>query len=142
MTGLVLPELFADDFAFQDPDVSLTGIQSYAAGVRRLFSSSSRAEVISCSLDPQDTTLISVAWRLSGQVNIGPGITIKPYVVETDLRLRPSDGLIVFQEDRFSIPSWDILLSAFAPWLPFLAPPAPPASELAATWVPSKSKST
>ena len=40
--------------------------------------------------------------------------------------LQVRDGMVIFQEDRFAIPSWDILLSAIAPWLPFLAEPAPP----------------
>merc|ERR1711903_267131 len=71
VSGRVLPELFADDFKFEDPDVSLTGIQNYAEGVARLFGEDARCEVI------------AVDWRLSGSVRVGPGATIKPYVVHT-----------------------------------------------------------
>ena len=48
-------------------------------------------------------------------------------VVDTTFRVR--DGLVVFQEDEFSIPGWQILLGALAPWLPVPAP-APPVEEL------------
>lgn len=124
VTGRILPELFSDDFQFVDPDVSLKGVREYAEGVRTLFSEDSRAEVVSCELSEED--VLTVTWRLSGKVNVLGGLKIKPYLVYTDLAIQ--DGLVVSQEDRFSIPSWDILLSAFAPWLPFLAPPAPPIS--------------
>mmetsp|Transcript_3265 Transcript_3265/g.5127 ORF Transcript_3265/g.5127 Transcript_3265/m.5127 type:complete len:294 (+) Transcript_3265:76-957(+) len=148
VTGKVMSELFADDFLFKDPDVQLRGIEKYADGVNRLFDqNTSRVEVISCELNPAITDtvnkemgasidddkfvqVVTVEWRLSGNVNIGPfgGLFIKPYICYSDLHVRNADGLIVYQEDRFDIPGWDILLSAIAPWLPFLAPPAPSVS--------------
>ena len=46
------------------------------------------------------------------------------YILSTD---KGDKGLIVFQEDRFSLPGYDIILSALFPLLrPLLAPPAPP----------------
>ena len=61
---------------------------------------------------------------------VGPGIEIKPYIVYTDYLLsvaKEDKGLIIFQEDRFSLPGYDIILSALFPFLrPILAPPAPP----------------
>jgi len=146
VTGDVIPDLFADDFTFKDPDVELQGIEAYANGVKRLFDQeTSRAEVIECSLN-QDATrdaneerdindtvqVIRVEWRLSGNVNIGPlqGLRIKPYICISDMYAREADGLIIYQEDTFDIPGYDILLSAFFPWLPFLAPEAPPVSEI------------
>jgi len=132
VTGNVMPELFSDDFRFVDPDVSLEGIENYARGVNKLFDQRiSKAEVISCQVNKTIPNTITVAWRLEGAVNIGPGIKIKPYVVYTDLIANPKSGLIEFQEDRFSVPSWDILLSSFFPFLiPFLTPPAPAVEEL------------
>jgi hypothetical protein len=64
-------------------------------------------------------------------VTLGPlRVGLKAYVVETALRL-DADGLLVAQEDVFSIPSYDILLSALLPVLrPLLAPEAPPAEQL------------
>jgi len=146
VTGDVIPDLFAEDFTFKDPDVELQGIEAYANGVKRLFDQeTSRAEVIECSLN-QDATrdaneerdvndvvqVIRVEWRLSGNVNIGPlqGLRIKPYICISDMHVREADGLIIYQEDTFDIPGYDILLSAFFPWLPFLAPEAPPVSEI------------
>ena len=35
----------------------------------------------------------------------------------TDFTIDESTGLITFQEDRFDIPGWDILLSALFPFL-------------------------
>ena len=124
VTGRVLPELFADDFKFEDPDVSLTGIQNYAEGVARLFGDDARCEVIACAPRGED---IAVDWRLSGSVRVGPGATIKPYVVHTTFRV--ADGLVVFQEDEFSIPGWQILLGVLLPGLP-IPEPAPPVEEL------------
>lgn len=127
VTGRVRAELFADDFAFEDPDVSLRGIENYAVGVAKLFDATSRCEVIRCVA--VDDATIAVSWRLSGGVKIGPGLAFKPYVVDTALTV--ADGLVVFQEDAFAIPSWQILLGALAPWLPVPAP-APPAAALRA----------
>ena len=126
VTGRALPELFSDDFAFQDPDVQLRGIEQYSRQVRRLFDqSTARAEIISCNLDGEER-LIRVVWRLSGSVNLLGGVHLKPFVVTTRLSV-DATGLINFQEDEFSIPGYDILLSAFFPVLrPWLAPAAPP----------------
>jgi len=136
VTGRSLPELFSDEYAFSDPDVSLKGIEPYSRQVRRLFDqATSRCEVVSCAPVDGSDDCIRVVWRLSGGVNIGPaGLAIKPYVVCTTPRTDPGDGgLVVFQEDQFSIPGWDILLSALLPFLrPMLAPEAPPVDVLQA----------
>jgi hypothetical protein len=124
VTGKVNPIYFADEFRFQDPDVKLSGIRPYAEGVRKLFDQEvSRAEIIETKVTSEDT--ITCTWRLSGKVNVGPGLTIKPYIVYTDFTVR--EGLIIFQEDRFDIPQWDILFSAFFPFLigKLTSPPAP-----------------
>ena len=150
VTGLVLPELFeaGDGFLFKDPDVELRGIKEYAEGVRRIFDQkTSRALVASVELDSPSSpepiegcsSVITVEWRLSGRVNVGGpwlfggrGVPIKPYMITTHLHVGTASGLVRFQEDVFSIPSWDILLSALAPWLPLPfanpapAPPQPP----------------
>ena len=115
VTGKVNPIYFSEDFEFQDPDVQLKGIDEYARGVYRLFDqATSRAEIISTVVNTTASTserpVITCTWRLSGKVNIGFGIPIKPYIVYTDFVVDPSTSLIVFQEDRFDLPSWDILL--------------------------------
>lgn len=146
VTGNVDPSFFDPNFRFQDPDVSVTGIEQYARGVNKLFNQQlSRAEMISIApmtqtdtsrkdsfkgSDGSDSTFYSllVTWRLSGRVNIGggDGLYIKPFIVYIELVVNEQSGLIVFQEDKFSIPGWDILLSAIFPQFPFLQPPAPP----------------
>lgn len=98
VTGNVNPIYFSDDFEFQDPDVKLSGIEEYAKGVNKLFDQgTSRAEIISTVVKGKDT--ITVTWRLSGKVNIGPGggLTIKPYIVYTDFIIDQDSGLVVFQ---------------------------------------------
>lgn len=117
VSGKVNPSLFDDAFRFQDPDVKVTGIEEYARGVTKIFDPSSRAEIISSMVNSTVPDTITVTWRLSGRVNIGPGLTIKPYICYTDFKVDPDSGLIVFQEDRFAIPGWDILLSALFPFL-------------------------
>lgn len=128
VTGNVNPIYFDDNFQFQDPDVKLTGIEEYARGVKKLFDqATSRAQIISSVVNTTIPNTITVTWRLSGGVNIGPGLTIKPYICYTDFTIDDNSGLIIFQEDRFGIPPWDILLSALFPFLigVVTAPPAP-----------------
>lgn len=115
VTGQVNPIYFADSFEFQDPDVQLKGIEAYARGVLRLFDQeTSRAQIISTVVNTTTSTpespIITCTWRLSGNVNIAFGLPIKPYIVYTDFTIDPKTSLIVFQEDRFDIPAWDILL--------------------------------
>lgn len=115
VTGNVNPSYFSETFQFQDPDVKIDGIEDYCKGVYKLFDqSTSRAEIISTVVNEETSTpdrpVITCTWRLSGGVNIGLGLTIKPYIVYTDFTVDPKTSLITFQEDRFGIPSWDILL--------------------------------
>jgi len=118
VTGDVNPVYFSDDFQFQDPDVKVTGIEEYARGVRKLFDETSRAQIISSEVSDTVPNTITITWRLSGRVNIGPkGLPIKPYICYTDFTVDEDTGLITFQEDRFDIPGWDILLSALFPFL-------------------------
>ena len=63
-----------------------------------------RAEVASCavnaSVTPTDgaTSVVTVLWRLSGKVNLGPsGLTLKPFMVTTNLHLEADTGLVMFQ---------------------------------------------
>jgi hypothetical protein len=129
VTGKVNPIYFADTFRFQDPDVKLDGIEAYARGVNKLFDQvTSRAEIITTVVNATVPNTLTVTWRLSGKVDVGPGLNIKPYLVFTDFTVDPDTGLILFQEDRFDIPQWDILLSALFPFLigKVTSPPAPP----------------
>jgi len=134
VTGNVCPEYFDSKFKFEDPDVKLDGIENYARGVNKLFDQqTSRAEIMSTEVVSSgaagaEDKMITVTWRLSGRVNIGGGLTIKPYVVYTDFKMDPDSGSVVFQRDRFDLPQWDILLSALFPFLigKVTAPPAPP----------------
>lgn len=129
VTGKVNPSYFADEFKFQDPDVKVSGIEQYARGVNKLFDQkTARAEIISTLVNREKADTITCTWRLSGGVAIGPGLTIKPYIVYTDFTVDPQNGLIVFQQDRFAVPQWDILVSSFFPWTigKITAPPAPP----------------
>uniref|UniRef100_A0A6T8H729 SnoaL-like domain-containing protein n=1 Tax=Hemiselmis andersenii TaxID=464988 RepID=A0A6T8H729_HEMAN len=125
VTGEALPELFHPDFEFKDPNVKTKGIEEYARGVHRLFNQeASSMQVVECAVSSEK--IIGVKWRLEGAVNVGPGLEIKPYVVYTDLEVG-QDGLIIAQEDRFSIPAWELLIWAFLPFLrPMLPPPCPP----------------
>lgn len=128
VTGRVNPTYFAEEFQFQDPDVKLTGIEDYARGVIKIFDQqTSRAEIISTVVSESVPNTITCTWRLSGKVNIGPGLEIKPYICYTDLTVDPDTGLVTFQEDTFDVPSWDILLSALFPFFigKVTAPPAP-----------------
>jgi hypothetical protein len=115
-------------------------VAEYSKGVQKIFDqATSRAEIQStrlvvpaASTTTSDTIpakpVITVTWRLSGGVNIAGGLTIKPYMIDTDFVIDPTTKLIVFQEDKFAIPAWDILLSAVFPFVigTLTSPPAPP----------------
>ena len=119
VTGKGLPELYSDNFSFSDPQVSLTGYEQYCRQVRLLFDqTTARCEIVCCSVTAPDT--ITVLWRNSGRVNIGPvGIILKPYIVATKLRMDPNDGnLIVSQVDEFASDGFGLLLYQ----VPFLRP--------------------
>lgn len=139
VTGRGLPELFDERFAFEDPDVSLEGFEPYCRQVRRLFDQeTARMDVVCCAAT--SPAIVTVVWRLCGKVSLGPfGVAIKPYVVTTTLKTdEAAGGLVVSQEDSFSIPGYDILLSALLPPLrPLLAPEAPPVAVLASQFDPA-----
>mmetsp|Transcript_26017 Transcript_26017/g.24866 ORF Transcript_26017/g.24866 Transcript_26017/m.24866 type:complete len:267 (-) Transcript_26017:60-860(-) len=127
VNGNVEPSYFSDDFEFQDPNVKTKGIKDYAIGVNKIFSQKdSRAEIIAVRKSETKENTLTVSWRLSGTINIALGLRIKPFIVFTDF-IVDSDGLIISQEDIFSIPGQDIVLSAFFPFLidKFFLPPAP-----------------
>ena len=78
VTGNVNPAYFSNDFLFQDPDVTLNGIEQYAKGVNTLFDQdTARAEIIETVVNPElGPNVITCTWRLSGKVNIGPGLYV------------------------------------------------------------------
>lgn len=125
VTGRGLPELFSDRFVFSDPDVSLEGIEPYCRQVRRLFDQqTARCEVVCVSVTAPNT--ITVLWRNSGKVNLGPvGFELKPYVVTTTLKTDPADGLVTSQVDAFDADGPGLLLYQVPALRPLTAPPAP-----------------
>lgn len=130
VTGRGLPELFSDDFFFQDPDVSVTGIEPYCRQVRRLFDqSTARCEIVLCTATGPNA--ITVVWRNSGKVNLGPvGFELKPYVVTTTLKTDSDSGLIAFQEDKFVVNGPELLLYQIPALRSLTSPPAPSVQEL------------
>lgn len=98
--------------------------------MRRLFDqASARCEVICCSVTSAQT--ITVLWRNSGRVNLGPlGVELKPYLVTTTLTTDPADGLIVSQRDEFASDGLGLLLYQLPLLRPLAGPPAPSADEL------------
>lgn len=129
VTGRGLPELFSDNFKFSDPDVSVDGIEPYCRQVRRLFDqSTARCEVVCCEATAENT--ITIVWRNSGRVALGPGLELKPYVVTTTLRTDPADGLIVSQVDAFEVNGPALLLYQVPALRRFSGPDAPPVEEL------------
>ncbi|CAJ1357760.1 unnamed protein product [Effrenium voratum] len=123
VNGKVQPRFFADGFVFRDPDVTTKGLQAYSKGTGAVLSNC-RADAIDVKVLSPDS--FAIRWRIAGTANVPfPGLRIKPYIVTSAFTV-DSDGLVDSETDSFSIPSWDILLSAAADWLPGLAPPEPP----------------
>ncbi|CAE7636697.1 C42C1.13 [Symbiodinium necroappetens] len=123
VNGRVEPRYFSDSFVFRDPDVTTNGIREYAKGTGTVLSG--------CKADAVDVQIIepdkfAIRWRIEGTANVPfPGLKIKPYIVTSTFTVN-ENGLVDSETDAFSIPTWDILLSALTPGLPFLAPPEPP----------------
>ncbi|GFH44158.1 hypothetical protein CTEN210_00632 [Chaetoceros tenuissimus] len=71
VTGKGRPEFFSEKFVFSDPQVTLEGFENYCRGVRRLFDQeTARCELVCCAVTGENQ--ITVLWRNSGIVNIGP----------------------------------------------------------------------
>ncbi|CAK9024713.1 Protein-lysine methyltransferase C42C1.13 [Durusdinium trenchii] len=123
VNGRVEPKFFDDNFVFRDPDVTTNGIQAYSKGTGAVLSNC-QADAIDVQLFEPDR--FAIRWRIAGTANVPfPGLRIKPYIVTSTFTVN-SQGLVDSETDSFSIPTWDLLLSAVAPWLPGLAPPEPP----------------
>lgn len=124
VTGKGRPEFFSEKFVFSDPQVTLEGFENYCRGVRRLFDQeTARCELICCSVTGENQ--ITVLWRNSGIVNIGPfNIDLKPYLVTTIFKTDTNDGnLIISQTDEFETDTLGLLLYQVPLLRPLAGPP-------------------
>ena len=129
VTGQVLPQYFCDDFLYDGAEVRRLTLHQYVRGVRALFDHDvSKAEILSTEVDPERSNIITCTWRVSGRMNMLWGMEFKAFIVQTDFTINEENGLIQRQKDRYSLPHWDIILSAFFPFLNGVAtaPEAPP----------------
>ena len=129
VTGHVNPKYFHPDFYYEDAEVTLDSLEEYARDVYNLFDQScSRAEVVETKVNRDKAQTITCTWRCSGRANLLWGIDIKPFMVTTNWEVDKKTGLIAKQVDEYSLPQWDLLVSAFFPFLNGVvtAPPAPP----------------
>ena len=132
VTGQVNPKYFHQDFCYEDADVVFNSLQEYAHDVYSLFDQTcSRAEVIETKVSEERAQTITCTWRCSGRANLLWGLEIKPFHVETNFEVDRQTGLIAKQVDEYSLPRWDLLVSAFFPFLNGIvtaepAPPVPP----------------
>lgn len=129
VTGHVDPKYFHTDFCYEDADVVLNSLEEYARDVHAVFDQScSRAEVVETKVNRERAQTITCTWRCSGRANLLWGIDIKPFMVTTNWEVDKKTGLIAKQVDEYSLPRWDLLMSAFFPFLNGIvtAPPAPP----------------
>eukprot|EP00522_Entomoneis_paludosa_P004380 CAMPEP_0172471342 /NCGR_PEP_ID=MMETSP1065-20121228/67767_1 /TAXON_ID=265537 /ORGANISM="Amphiprora paludosa, Strain CCMP125" /LENGTH=641 /DNA_ID=CAMNT_0013229437 /DNA_START=106 /DNA_END=2032 /DNA_ORIENTATION=+ len=153
VTGQVDPSFFHEDFEHYHQDDSqwmtmLTGhsgeeplklmpsssLESYVEHVQTMFDpNESRAQVICTEVAQEEDAdqKITCTWRLSGRTNLLWGLDLKPILVQTDFFIHESTGLIEKQVDRYSIPHWDIFLSAMFPTLTTWGIMSPPADAVA-----------
>lgn len=125
VTGNIDLSFFSDDFSFEDPDVKIKGIEEYSSGVRRIFNQERNPEAEILSVNVVDANFITVTWRIRVWVNIAWGIRIRPYIIETDFQVDPKTGLLMSQKDRFTVPSYQILIPSLFPFLEPIFPPIP-----------------
>lgn len=134
VTGFIDPIFFSDNFQFKDPNVEVAGVRNYAEGVQKIFNSDeSRLTILDIAVkQPQPSqpmtsiksqtskspknTVIRVTWEIDAVVNFLFGLRIKPYIIHSDLEVDDQTGLIISQEDIFTIPEWQILLRSILPF--------------------------
>jgi len=121
ITGRVDYRLFSSNFKFKDPSVKVSGIEEYAAGVFRLFNPESTMDIVSTKITGDRE--IEMVWRLEAVLNLPFSPKIKAYYVTTYFRT-DDEGLVCEQEEFFSIPEWELIVSIFFPNVG--TPPAPP----------------
>ena len=122
VNGRVQPRFFDDSFVFRDPDVTTNGLQAYSKGTGAVLSNCKADAIDVAVMEPNK---FAIRWRIAGTANVPfPGLKIKPYIVTSTFTVN-EDGLVDSETDSFSIPTWDLLLSAIAPWWPGLAEPTP-----------------
>lgn len=121
VTGNVDFRLFSSDFKFRDPSVSVGSIEEYASGVSRLFEEGTEMDIV--SVERTGDREIKMVWRLEAILKLPFQPKVKAYYVTTYFRTN-DDGLICEQEEFFSIPERELIVSIFFPNLG--TPPAPP----------------
>ena len=121
VTGRVNKRLFADRFLFRDPSVKVNSIDDYATAVARLFDPATEMDIVESGITGDNE--IKIVWRLEATINFLFRPKIKAYYVTTYFRT-DAQGLIFEQEEFFSVPDWELLVSIFFP--NFGTPPAPP----------------
>lgn len=122
ITGRINPIYFSKNFLATDIDrINYDSLEAYARSMYYGYDQDiSRAQTISCVKSGDNT--ITVTARISGRKFATIGgmkkmVNLKPYLQYTDYIVSPKTGLIISQEDRAAIPTWDIYLSGTMPML-------------------------
>ncbi|KAL7573680.1 hypothetical protein ACA910_007724 [Epithemia clementina (nom. ined.)] len=129
VTGNVIPQYFCEDFLHGDSRIRLSTLDEYASAIRSMFDQEvSKAEVVRVEVDPDQFNTITCTWRVSGKLNLLWGLNLKPFLVHSEFSIHERNGKIQRQQDRFSVPLWDIALSSIFPFLNGIvtAPEEPP----------------
>lgn len=133
VTGRLSKTIYADHCVFDgpDPDVPVQGLTKYVDAASGLFYRPlSRVDLIRIGLMP-DGESVRARWRLEGALNLPWRPKIKPYVGQTTYTF-DENGLVTSHVETWSVSALDAFASTLLPFLPFGAPPAPPASVLRA----------
>jgi hypothetical protein len=121
VSGDLSPEIFADDCVFTDPTNSVASLSRYVTALGILFEPTlSSVELLGPPQLDERARTISARVRSSGVLKLPWAPVIRPY--ETDIVWTVSEqGLVMAQEQTWSISAADALLQTFTPDLRALA---------------------
>ncbi len=113
VTGALTTEVWADDCRFRDPTNNVVGLARYITALGLLFDpASSRVELLSAAVTgPREVT---ATWTLGGYLKLPWRPYVPPFEGRSVYTLN-ADGLIVLQDQTWSISALEALRQTFTP---------------------------
>ena len=114
VTGDLTPEIFADDCRFKDPTNDVVGLARYIKALGLLFDASySAVRLLDIKVTGEHT--IEATWTLGGYLKFPWHPRVEPFEGKTIYTLSATDGLIVLQDQTWSISGAEALRETFTP---------------------------
>lgn len=114
VTGDLTPEIFSDTCRFKDPTNDVVGLARYITALGILFDANySRVQLL--DIQVTDPYTIEARWTLGGYLKFPWHPRVAPFEGKTVYSLDKSTGLIILQDQTWSISSVEALRETFTP---------------------------